>query len=76
MTSSPRTQETSRREAARGVALSMSIISSEYLDPHPCHRVHFREEPDEEEEEEDDEKKNEDDTEEGDDDGENGGYSV
>jgi len=62
-------------EVARGVALSMSIISSEYLAPHPCHRVHFREEPDEEEEEV--EKKDEGDTEErDDDDDENNGYSM
>jgi hypothetical protein len=68
--------ERSRRPAKkpRGVALSMRIISSEYLDP-PCHRVRFREEPYEEEDEE--EKKDEGDTEErDDDDDENGGYSV
>ena len=58
--------------------MRMSIISSEYLDPHPCHRVHFREEPDEEEEEEEEEeKKDEGDTEErDDDDDEYSGYSV
>ena len=55
--------------------MSMSIISSESLDPHPCDLVRFREEPDEEEDEE--EKKDEGDTEEGDDDDyENSGYSV
>ena len=65
-------------EVARGVALSMSIISSEYLDPHPCDLVRFREEPDEEEEEEEEEeKKDEGDTEErDDDDDEYSGYSV